>query len=55
MTGDTLWTGNGPESEEQPEREEDRATAEYEPRGGDDLVPPPEPARPADGELGAGD
>ena len=30
------------------------AVVEYQPNGGDDLVPPPED-RPADGELGAGD
>lgn len=43
-------------SDEQKQADEDkRAVANYKPKGGNDLVPPPEPARPADGELGAGD
>jgi len=55
MTDDTLWTKVGPETEERQEEEQDQAVAEYEPTGGDDLVPPARPDRPADGELGAGD
>jgi len=49
-----VGTTSGPDTEEQ-QVDEERAVAEYEPNGGDDLVPPPAPDRPADGELGAGD
>jgi hypothetical protein len=41
------------EAEEQREAEV-QAVADYQPKGGDDLIPPKED-RPADGELGAGD
>ena len=51
---DELRTKDGPETEERQEPDEERATAEYEPNGGDDLVPVGVD-RPADGELGAGD
>lgn len=44
-----------PSEEQRQVEEEKRAVANYKPKGGKDLVPPPEPARPADGELGAGD
>jgi len=54
MTRNDLWTKPGPEPEEPQEVDEALAVAEYEPKGGDDLVPPSED-RPADGELGAGD
>jgi hypothetical protein len=50
-----IGTTAGPDTEERQEVDEERATAEYEPNGGDDLVPPAGPDRPADGELGAGD
>ena len=39
---------------EQEEADAVVAAADYQPNGGDDLVPPEED-RPADGELGAGD
>jgi hypothetical protein len=51
---DEVRTVGGPETEEQQEAREATAVADYQPRGGDDLVPPEED-RPADGELGAGD
>lgn len=34
---------------------EELALTSYEPHGGDDLIPPTEVSRPADGELGSGD
>ncbi len=56
MTGGPAPRGNVAR-EIQPEHEKaDEASVadNYEPHGGDDLVPPDED-RPADGELGAGD
>ena len=44
----------GPETEEPQEAPQATTVVDYQPRGGDDLVPPEED-RPADGELGAGD
>lgn len=43
-----------PQTEEEREAKAIVEAADYQPRGGDDLVPP-DADRPADGELGAGD
>jgi len=52
---DEYRTISGPEEQETKEATEATAVADYQPKGGDDLVPPEEVDRPADGELGAGD
>jgi hypothetical protein len=51
---DNPRTSSPSQTEEEREVDAVAAAADYQPRGGDDLVPPDED-RPADGELGAGD